>query len=210
MTKQITLTLDDYETEAMAGWDALMTASPQYIGVPPPPNPNPPPYTWQPKIVLSNTSRMRYEEIHAQFAPTPPVGVKLIDVAWGDGQRFLTKNIVPFGCNVIAMRFTVPATPATYNKPGYFSIAENEGPPTLREVSLSVNPGDFDTFVLARSFGVQATIDFNVGAGPGSWGLAPGLTYYINMRNWDQVNQKCSCDQATCNAGFSTNWPMNQ
>lgn len=198
---KLTVTLSAKEASDIGGWLHYYQANPQYIGVPTPSNPASPP-NYQSRIVLDSQVRERFDEIAAQFIPVP---FTTIDVVWGDTSRFLTRNIVQggFGCNAIAVRFMVPTT-ANFTKPGLISIAEYQGPPTLRQLVLTPNAGDFNAFPLAQSTGVEASIYFGT---PDTVPLIPGQSYYFNMRNYDVVNNKCSCPTTDCAASFDFKWP---
>jgi len=134
-------------------------------------------------------------------------------VNWGDTTRLKTSSLGGFGPNdIVVMSFTVPSSPASYTTPGYTSMAEFNGPPTIRQATLSASACDFRPYdptgangPLMVSSGTQVTIDWNVGAPPIS--LVPGHTYYFNYRNYDTNKGGSSCSQSSCPAGFSTQWP---
>jgi len=84
-------------------------------------------------------------------------------------------------------------------------VAEYQGPPTPRHMTLSRSPCDFrpvdptgENGPLAESGGTATLINWNVGAEP--LALVAGETYYFNYRN-------TNCAQASCDASTSTNWP---
>lgn len=139
----------------------------------------------------------------AAQAPPPPIGITVFDVAWGDSTKFFTNNIVPFVCNTIAVRFVAPVT-SGFIKPGLISVAENQGGPALRQLTLSPNPGDFNAFIMAQSAGVEASIYFGTSD---TVLLVPGQSYYFNMRNYDVINAACSCNKPNCSAVFDFKWP---
>ena len=124
-------------------------------------------------------------------------------IAWGDYGR---KVIGQFTAEtVIAMEFTVPASPASYGTAGNSSLAEYQGPPNLRYMSISESKCDFrnpdptgKNGPLELVYGTAPLITWNVGAPP--FALVPGRTYYINFKN-------DGCGQGNCGASTSTNWP---
>ena len=128
-------------------------------------------------------------------------------MAWGDASRKLTSSLGGFTAEtVIVMAFTVPSSPSSYGSQGYTSIAEYQGPPAFRIMSLSKSQCDFRNpdptganGPLDLQGGVQATINWNVGNAP--LGLVAGQTYYFNFRN-------DSCGQGVCDAAIATTqWP---
>lgn len=107
-----------------------------------------------------------------------------------------------------AIRFTVPAT-AHAGQSGFGQAAEYDGPPTFRELTISTTACDFrasdPTGVngpFARNFGVTPNIYFDIGAStPGSLGLSPGGTYYVNIRNrYVDGTASCPAVQGRCDA----------
>ena len=134
-----------------------------------------------------------------------------VSVEWGDYSRYTTGGLGGFSADgVLVFSVTVPATPTSYGAPGYTSIAEFQGPPALRYMTLSKSACDFrpvdPTGVSGPydvSVGKQATIYWNVGAQPIA--LQPGQTYHFNVRNTD-VNGATDCN-SVCNAGISAIWP---
>lgn len=199
----LTITLTDLEYGNIAGWVNYYKANPQYIGLPTPPNPTQPP-TWQTRIVLESQTRARFEQIAAQFAPTPPVDVTVIQGTWGTIARYLTANFAPFKCNAFALQFTVPSNATNDGKSRYISVAESNGPPTLRQMILSETKGDF-VGGIAANYGTQATINLGVG-GAGSMGLVPGRTYFMNFRNYSPDTPGCTCNVNSCNASVDCVW----
>lgn len=136
------------------------------------------------------------------------VRVKYITMPWGSLERFRTDvygGFTPETVFVVSM--TVPASPATYAAPGITSLAEYNGPPALRHMTLSKTQCDFrspdGTGVngpLAADGGLAVLVNWNVGAQPAA--LVPGQTYYFNFRNQ-------ACGQDACEASTTTNWPHN-
>jgi hypothetical protein len=106
------------------------------------------------------------------------------------------------------VRFTVPST-AHAGQTGFGTAAEYDGPPTVRELTISTTACDFRAAdpsgasgPLARNYGMTPIIYFGIGAStPGSPGLAPGATYYVNIRNRNvDGTESCSAIQARCDA----------
>jgi hypothetical protein len=106
------------------------------------------------------------------------------------------------------VRFTVPAT-AHAGQTGFGTAAEYDGPPTFREMTLSTTACDFRAAdpsgasgPLVRAYGMTPIIYFDIAASTsGSPGLAPGGTYYLNIRNRNgDGTVSCSPTQARCDA----------
>jgi hypothetical protein len=114
---------------------------------------------------------------------------------------------------VWVIKLSVPAD-ATGN--GQFSIAEFAGPPTAREVTLSRVPCDFraddptgNNGPLLHLEGISVAKTFVIGASSGGKvGLAPGLDYYVSIRNWEVSTSQISCDPSIrCEALFFLSAP---
>jgi len=134
--------------------------------------------------------------------------VKFFTMPWGSLTRFTTAQYGGFTPEtVFVMAMTVPSTPGTYSAPGNTSLAEYNGPPSYRHMTLSTTQCDFRApdptgmnGPLAANAGTVAYIPWNVGAAPAA--LVPGQTYYFSFRNM-------SCGQDSCEASTTTNWPHN-
>ncbi|MFO1304435.1 MAG: hypothetical protein U1F54_11920 [Burkholderiales bacterium] len=133
--------------------------------------------------------------------------VKMVTLPWGSTARINTQDYGGFSPEtVFVLRMTVPPSPPTFAAGGYTSFAEYNGPPALRALSLSTTPCDFRTAVdptgangpLGYAEGTAPIINWNVGASAVS--LAPGATYYFNVRS-------LSCPQDACDATTTTIWP---
>jgi len=132
--------------------------------------------------------------------------IKQFSIPWGDGTRYNTANYGGFTPEtVFVIAVSVPSSPASYSSPGYTSLAEFNGPPTYRHMTLSNTPCDFrdpDPSGVNGPYGASAgpatLINWNVGALP--IGLIAGRTYYFNVRN-------LGCGQDNCEASTSTSWP---
>jgi hypothetical protein len=106
------------------------------------------------------------------------------------------------------VRFTVPPTMRTTSL-GRLSAAEFAGPATMRQVTISNSPCDFRAVdasgasgPFATEFGSTTTLLFTVD--PSRSGvplLAPGGTYYFNVRNVDaNGSPSCSASLGHCDA----------
>jgi hypothetical protein len=134
------------------------------------------------------------------------VRVKHFNIPWGNTSRFTTEQFGGFTPEtVFVMEMTVPFAPNTYASPGNTSLAEYNGPPAVRHMTLSKTPCDFrapdSTGVngpFAASSGSVVLVTWNVNAAPAA--LVPGQTYYFSFRN-------LSCGQSSCEASTTTNWP---
>jgi len=103
------------------------------------------------------------------------------------------------------------SVPANASGGGQFSIAEFAGPPTARELTVSRMPCDFrpddpsgNNGPFARGEGINVAKSFVIGASSGGKiGLAAGVDYYVNIRNWDVTSSQISCDPSIrCEALF--------
>ncbi len=132
-------------------------------------------------------------------------------VQWGDYTRYTTGSLGGFTADgVLVFSVVVPPTPLAYDATGYTSLAEFQGPPALRTMTLSKSACDFRPVdptgangPYEVSYGKQVTIYWNVGNQPIA--LQPGQTYHFNVRNTDP-NGATDCS-AVCNAGISAIWP---
>jgi hypothetical protein len=132
--------------------------------------------------------------------------VNQVDIAWGDTSRKKTTDYGGFPQDaVLILAFTVPSSPGSYGTPGNTSMAEYQGPPAERHLTLSSSRCDFRNVdvtgiagPVAAGGGTTPTIDWNVGGPP--IGLVPGKTYYFNYRN-------IGCPVGNCEASTTVNWP---
>lgn len=132
--------------------------------------------------------------------------VKHFGIPWGSIVRYTTAQYGGFTPEtVFVMEMTVPFAPTSYAGGGNTSLAEYNGPPAPRHMTLSKTPCDFRapdvTGVngpLAASSGTVVFVGWNVNAAP--LALVPGQTYYFSFRN-------LSCGQDSCEASTTTNWP---
>ena len=136
-----------------------------------------------------------------------------VQVEWGDYKRYTTGSLGGFDKDaVLVFSIVVPATPTSYSALGYTSLAEFQGDPAMRHMTLSKSACDFRPVdptgangPYEESYGKQVTIYWNVGAPPHS--LEPGRTYHFSVRNRDYTGASdCS---SVCNAGISAIWPHN-
>jgi hypothetical protein len=132
--------------------------------------------------------------------------VKEFAIPWGDTSRYATANYGGFSPEtVFVVAISVPSSPTAYATPGYTSLAEFNGPPAYRQMTLSSTPCDFRNpdpagvnGPYAAGTGTAVLINWNVGGAPVA--LVPGRTYYFNFQN-------LGCGQDWCDASTSTNWP---
>jgi hypothetical protein len=104
---------------------------------------------------------------------------------------------------VLVVSLVVPAT-GSYGSPSFTSsVAEYQGSPTYRQVTLSRSQCDFRAFdpsgqagPISIGLGNTATVSSSVGNG---LPMIPGQTYYLNIRNWIP-GRGTSCAQSPCNA----------
>lgn len=237
----LTITLSEFEKSNMGGWVNFLLANPQYIGktkldgLPPREDGIAP---WQTRIVLEEQTRERFEQIARQFGVSlPPVVVPPAeahdfcdineDIRWtipfGDFSRYCTRDVRDFRYNRVCASITLPGSVAApFTFPGYVSLAEFDGSPTMRHMTLSRHACDFrpvdPTGVngpLASSYGKQATIYFNAFDTniQGGAKLIPGQPYFVNVRNWsldtNDPNVLPPDSGIGYAAGISVLWPHN-
>ena len=114
-----------------------------------------------------------------------------------------------------AVRFVVPSTIGS--RLGNLSGGEFDGPPTIREATISRTPCDFRATdpsgangPIARASGTSVRNLFTADpARPGYPVLQPGGTYYYNLRNWRPANGTISCSPSPgrCDAFVDTALP---
>ncbi len=147
------------------------------------------------------------------------------DLPYGNGETVTTAALGGFAFDaVIVARLTVPADAVTGPALGSVVVAEYQGPPTARVLTLSPLPCDFRglesgrptdptgaTAPLAWGLGGTASASFVVGAGSGGApSLQPGGTYYVNVRNYSVDLHANSCAEGTsCDAILVANPPAN-
>lgn len=148
-----------------------------------------------------------------------------VDLPWGNGESVTTGAIGGFAWDaVIAGRIVVPANAATGSLLGTMVVAEYQGPPTTRAISLSTSRCDFRDMTdgapvdptsaahpMAWGFGNTASINFFVGPGDGSHpALLPGHVYYLNVQNYSIDLMGNSCTSMTkCDATLTVAPPNN-
>lgn len=131
--------------------------------------------------------------------------VQQFTLGWGDGTRHPFDEGT-FGNNsVIVMALTVPPNITSLSSPGYTTMYEYRGAPTIRLMTVSKSPCDFREQDASgangpyfSTGGVVASIIWNVGPGA-DVALQPGQTYYFNFKNYN-----CT---GVCNAAIETNFP---
>lgn len=113
--------------------------------------------------------------------------------------------------------FAIPGTatgPWPVTALGNGGAAEYQGPPTIRQTTLSASKCDFrpvdPTGVngpFASQEGTSTLIIFSTNTVmTGTPNLLPGQTYYLNTRNWSS-SIGATCSTPTCDASFQLNWP---
>ena len=116
---------------------------------------------------------------------------------------------------VWAIRFTVPST-APASAFGSLQIAEFGSPATYREATLSLAACDFrpvdasgNNGPFSKSTGNSTSTIFIVGASTPTYpGLAPGGTYYLNVRNYLAGSNSITCPSpGRCDALANINLP---
>jgi len=135
-----------------------------------------------------------------------------VTAAWGGMPVYPQDYGGSFRANmVLVVALNVPGT-GSYGAPAFTSsVAEYQGPPTYRQVTLSRSPCDFRAYdpsgqsgPISIGYGNTASVSSSVGNG---LPMIPGQTYYINVRNYSPAIG-ATCHQSTCNAivgGFT--WP---
>lgn len=163
--KRIFIDLDSYEDGAMGGWVKWLASNPSFIGVPPPANPMPP-ITWQTQLVLSNTTRERYEQIAAQFEENV-----IILPAWAWGMPDYKWRAQP------GIIYAIPMImgPEPYTVTNILSASSaSDSPPALRRAALNLTAGDMTD----AQTGVQVTLDAVVS--PNSF-IKPNTKCFYNV-----------------------------
>jgi hypothetical protein len=135
------------------------------------------------------------------------------DLGWADAEIYSRDftDSPGFAWNgVWVVKLSVPAD-APVGKGGQISVAEFFGPPTAREVTISRTACDFrpvdptgNNGPLVVGEGVGPSQAFVIGASSGGKpGLAPGVDYYVSIRNWQAATSSISCDPSIrCEALF--------
>ena len=145
------------------------------------------------------------------FCGQYPNVLPLLNATWGQQASWQSNASGNFGDNTVWL-FKLVVPPGTPNSSiiGRFTTAENQGPNTFRQLTISTQACDFRpkdyTGVngpLAVSNGTTVQISYGV-ATPfifGPAGLTAGQTYYISVRNWQlDPTPQSSCGQTSCNA----------
>jgi hypothetical protein len=151
------------------------------------------------------------------FCNQYPVVLPVLTATWGTQSSWQSNASGNFGDNTVWL-FKLVVPPGTPNSSiiGRFTTAENQGPNTFRQLTISTQACDFRqkdytglNGPLAVSNGTTAQISYGV-ATPfifGPAGLTAGTTYYISVRNWQlDPTPQSSCGQTSCNA-VSNNIP---
>jgi hypothetical protein len=118
----------------------------------------------------------------------------------------------------------VPANAAGSTIPGSVSAVEYVDPQTRRLMTISPSACDFRGFQpgnwpptsdatgarnpMAWSADINPSIQFSLTSMPGAGvKLAPGATYYVNLRNRSYIDGSNSCQGGTCNMRITVNRP---
>ena len=147
------------------------------------------------------------------------------DIGWGMGTTITTAPLGGFTAEGVFLgTIQVPAGATPGPNTGAVTVAEYQGPPTSRVVTLSTLPCDFRGLStgfptdptgannpIAWASGGTASAYFAVGAAIGKIpGLVPGKTYYVNVRNYSVDLMALSCVAMTkCDAIVALNPPQN-
>ncbi len=152
----------------------------------------------------------------ADFCGAYP-NVSRVSKGWEDNGPIYTQSNGGFANDgVFVVAFTVPSSPASYGSSNHTDIAEYNGVPTYRQMTLSKSACDFRGIdssgangPYTQAYGNSASITWNVGAAPVA--LTPGQTYYFNFRNYSpDLNNGLggvSCATSSCNAVVQMNFP---
>lgn len=160
-----------------------------------------------------------FASVNWQAAPSPPPGFcgqfasfLYSDLPWDQVNVVSSPytDLPAFAWNgVWVAKFTVAGN-AVPGMTGRLTVSEFAGPSTSRDATLSSIPCDFrptdPTGIngpLSRSNGSTTTNGFVIGSStPGTPALAPGQTYYLNVRNVSIENGSfsCSAQQQRCDA----------
>jgi hypothetical protein len=110
-------------------------------------------------------------------------------------------------------KITMPGTYAPTSS-GSISVAEFQGAPTERTMTLSTQPCDFRSTLtndgvlgpIKIAYGTSPSLTFSLTSGTKK--LFFGQTYYINVRNWDSNNLRATCAAgSTCDINISVSKP---
>ena len=145
------------------------------------------------------------------FCNQYPVVLPVLNATWGLQQSWQSPTSGNFGDSTVWL-FKLVVPPGTPNSSiiGRFTVAENGGANTFRQLTISTQACDFRqkdyTGVngpLAVSNGTTAQVSYGV-ATPfifGPAGLTAGQTYYISVRNWQlDPTPQVSCGLTNCPA----------
>ena len=122
-----------------------------------------------------------------------------------DNAAMCTTASNPTNCPTVTSRKSTASVGAY----GNLAAAEFAGPPTFREVTVSLTACDFRpndptgaAGPLGRAAGTSATLPFVIGTTqPNIPHLVPGQTYYFNVRNYiPGTGLSCTAAQGRCDA----------
>jgi hypothetical protein len=158
----------------------------------------------------------------ADFCGNEPNVVRL-DLPWGGHTDTLGNGGFPADA-VLVLRLRVPANAVGSTTPGSVSAVEYVDPQTRRLMTISPSACDFRGFQpgnwpppsdatgarnpMAWSADINPSIQFSLTSMPGGGvKLAPGGTYYVNLRNRSYIDGSNSCQGGTCNMRITVNRP---
>ena len=149
------------------------------------------------------------------FCSQYPNVLSITPITWGQAASVISSSQggLP-GNGVWVFQMSVPASAQVSTSTGKFSVAEYQGVPTTRQITISRQACDFRTPDFSGnngpftwSNGNSATASFivvpadQVGFTGGYAGMVAGQTYYINIRNWSIDLNGVSCQSGgQCNA----------
>lgn len=131
-----------------------------------------------------------------QPALPPPTGSIDMSIPFGDGKR---REIPTLVGEVVHVAFGFPAGATPFAHDGHISWYEFRGPPGVRIVSITREPGDpgaaDQSRALVTAGGKASHVAINVGSAEGvSYGgvvsLLAGRDYYFNIRNFTSLDEQ--------------------
>jgi hypothetical protein len=150
------------------------------------------------------------------FCPAYPnvTNVGMVSFGGANSQAY-SSQLGGFDAEGVFLARFVAAQTMTANI-GTVNVAEYQGPPTARWLTLSRSPCDFRDVdptgangPLGVGYGTTAAVQFTVaGTVAGVPRLVPGTPYYVNVRNYDFNRMGTSClPGPTCDAVIAVNPP---
>ena len=175
------ISMPDSCTMQQSGSDYVISCTNAAPAPTPPPTPAPTPTPTAPPPTPTPTGT-----ISCAGAGT----TRVVDVAWPASGFTRVLTTTSTGNDATVFRVTVPANmPVSASSYGRFNGGYNSDQQANREIALSATPCDFSSSLALGAYeGVSNSIfiPFSIGNGDGYYpGLAPGATYYLNVRNVD-------------------------